>query len=262
MAKPRFENEKIIFYCATCGDLGPDERGHPIGTSFECPNDRSHFAAVVKAPAGAFWLRVEKYVYTLQTFSPLQLFRSGGRAGFYHCIRLGVLLGLVCFMNPERSWFSQSAAIVLAVYLLYDILLLSTYATFVSRYPTHPLRSLTLNFSSLFQSAVAYAIIYRLIPSAFNRWLTPIDAIYFSVVSISTVGYGDIHVTGNSAQAQLLEVLVISEIVVGLYILAGLVAVVASWANQMPSAHAPRQLKDLQGPPSDLAKEQEQIRRS
>jgi hypothetical protein len=252
MPKPRREDETGIFYCATCGDLGPDERGHPIGTSFKCPNDNNHFAAVVKVPAGAFWLRIEKYIWTLQLFSPLQLLGSGDRAGLYHCFRLGALLGIAYFVSPHGSWLACGAAAVLGVYFLYDTLLLSTYATFVSRYPTHPLRSLALNFSSLFQSAVAYAIFYVLFGDAFNRCLSPTDAIYFSVVTISTVGYGDIHVTGNSLRSQLAEALVVSEIVVGLYIMAGLVAVVVGWANRMPNACAAKPLKDLQGPAPDL----------
>jgi adenylylsulfate kinase len=253
MPKPRIEPEKGLFYCAICGSLGFDEHGYPIGTPFECPKDKTHFAAVVKPSVGEFWLRIEQRIWTLQRFSPLWFFRRGGRAGLYHFCRLLVLIGAAFVAAPGAARLPRCAAILLGVYFLYDILLLSTYATFVSRYPSHPLRSLVLNLSSFFQVAVAYAVIYKLASNAFTHNLNTVDAIYFSVVTISTVGYGDIQVMSTSPHAWALEIAIVSEIVFGLYILVGLVAVVASWANQMPSAQVAKPLANLRDPVSNLA---------
>jgi hypothetical protein len=250
MAKHPFESEKGFFYCATCGNLGPDEQGYPIGTPFECPTDRTHFAEVVKPPAGEFWLRAEKNIWNLQRFSPMKVFRNGGRAGLYHFVRLIVLIVAVLTANLHGSWFARYVPVLASIYFLYDIVLLSTYATFVSRYPAHPLRSLTLNLSSFFQCALAYAVAYKLAGDLFSRSLDTVDSIYFSVVTISTVGYGDIQVLGSLHRAWVIELLIVSEIMIGLYMLAGLLAVVAGWANQMPVARSPKPLGMLRKPPS------------
>jgi hypothetical protein len=253
MAKPRIESEKGLFYCTVCGNLGPDEHGYPIGTPFECPNDKTHFAAVVKPSAGEFWLRVERRIWVLQRFSPMWFFRGGGRAGLYHFCRLLLLIGVASVASPDAAPGVRCSAILVGGYFLYDILLLSTYATFVSRYPSHPFRSLVLNLSSFCQIAVPYAIIYKLASKAFTHSLSTIDAIYFSIVTISTVGYGDIQVAFASPHATALEIAIVSEIVFGLYMLAGLIAVVASWANQMPNAQIAKPLATLRGPVSNPA---------
>jgi hypothetical protein len=250
MAKHPFESDQGFFYCATCGNLGPDEQGYPIGTPFECPTDKTHFAEVVKPPAGEFWLRVEQNIWTLQRFSPMKLFRDGGRAGLYHFLRLGVLITAVLVANPHGSWVARYVPVLVSIYFLYDILLLSTYATFVSRYPAHPLRSLTLNLSSFFQCALAYAVAYKLAGDLFSRTLHSVDSIYFSVVTIATVGYGDIQILGSLRPAWIVELLIVSEIMIGLYMLAGLIAVVAGWANQMPNARSAKPLATLRNPPS------------
>lgn len=245
MKKPEPESDKGFFYCASCGSLGADEQGLDIGTRFECPNDKTHLAAVVKPPAGEFWLRLEQRIWTLQSLSPLQLFQFGGRAGLYHLCRFVVLIGCVILATPQGGWFTRYLPVVVSSYFLYDVLLLSTYATFVSRYPAHALRSLALNLSSFFQSALSYAAMYKVAGYLFSRPLGSVDSIYFSIVTITTVGYGDISVSQHSRHAWIAELLIISEIVVGLYMLAGLVAVVAGWANQMPAARSVKPLAEL-----------------
>jgi hypothetical protein len=97
---------------------------------------------------------------------------------------------------------------------------------------------------------VAYAVAYKLASDLFSRSLETVDSIYFSVVTIATVGYGDIQVLGTQPHAWLIELLIVSEIIIGLYMLAGLISVVAGWANQMPGARLAKPLAMLRNPPS------------
>jgi hypothetical protein len=237
--------DKPCFFCATCGNLGIDEVGHPIGTRFECPRNKLHFAAVVKPPTGEFWLRVEARLWRLQKHSPMQMSARGGRAGKYHVIRLLCLIIACACAGPNLSVFVRLFALLVAFYSLYDVLLLGTYATYVSREPAHPLRSLILNLSSVFQLATAYAVFYRLDTAAFNRSLGTLDAIYFSVVTAATVGYGDIQVLAGGIRVYIAELLIISEIILSVYMLVGLVAVVSGWANQPPTSKPVRSLEEL-----------------
>src|SRR4051794_35548468 len=132
MPKPRFQRENGTLYCASCGVLGVNEQRYPVGTLLECPNDNSHFAEVVKSPSGEFWLRTEQRIWKLQRFSPLHLFRFGGRAGLYHLGRSVVFILLILLAKPHGSWLMQYAPVLASIYFLYDVVLLSTYATFVS----------------------------------------------------------------------------------------------------------------------------------
>ncbi len=249
MTKPRFKHEKGVLYCATCGSFGVDEQGLAIGTPFQCPNDSTHFAEVVKSPSGEFWLRVEQKIWKLEQFSPLNLFRFSGRAGLYHLARSLAFVLMVLVGNPHGTWITHYLPVVIGVYLLYDTILLSTFATFVSRYPAHPLRSLVLNLSAFFQCGLGYGVIFKTIGDVFSHSLTWIDAIYFSIVTIATVGFGDIAVLQSLSNRWYVELIIISEIGIGLFMLAGLIAVVASWANQRPDARYPRVLDALRVSP-------------
>jgi hypothetical protein len=67
--------------------------------------------------------------------------------------------------------------------------------------------------------------------------LSRTDAVYFSVVTIATVGYGDIQPLPN---ADAVKLLIVSELLLGLYVLAGILAVVSAWANERPlRGHTP-----------------------
>ena len=156
---------------------------------------------------------------------------------------------MVLVGNPHGTWITHYLPVVIGVYLLYDTILLSTFATFVSRYPAHPLRSLVLNLSAFFQCGLGYGVIFKTIGDVFSHSLTWIDAIYFSIVTIATVGFGDIAVLQSLSNRWYVELIIISEIGIGLFMLAGLIAVVASWANQRPDARYPRVLDALRVSP-------------
>jgi voltage-gated potassium channel Kch len=132
---------------------------------------------------------------------------------------------------------------VVALLLLADILVSSTSVAFVSRFPAHPLRTALFTAFAFVQIAIAFAVFYVL-AADFNRKLNPISATYFSVVTMTTLGYGDIYPKEGAWLGQLI---VVCQLVVGLYFLSTLLAVVANWSNAPPTAPAILEVKDVAG---------------
>jgi len=234
---------QTIFYCATCNrEFGSDEENR-LGLRFVCPEGATHIAAVIKPPAGKAWLRFEKYLLACAEASPLHYFDIMGRPGLYHLIRAGCLLGALAIAAPT-SISRCVLALCVCVYFLFDLLTISTCATFISRNPTHPLRTLIFTISTLLQVAFVFATFYWLMASQFSGITGRFDAVYFSVVTISTLGYGDIH---PGADAHAVKLLVICELMLGLYVLAGLLSVVAGWGNSLPTPKRTPLLSEVLG---------------
>ena len=129
------------------------------------------------------------------------------------------------------SWASigwKAIIILFTVGLLADILLINTAIAFVARSPTDPLRAVILTIFAVSQVVVAFAVLYRAMTESFNRCLDFFLSLYFSFVTITTLGYGDVHPKPEAWGAQLL---VIFELVVGLYFLTVIIAIVTTWVS-------------------------------
>lgn len=242
----------ITIYCVQCGrQLGRSEEKH-LYARVLCPTDPKHLAAVVKGPAGQFWLRVEAAVLKWEiAYSPMRWFKDWGglfrgREGRYQPARLATLVGLLALACYPPAWATCRGVVatvlsVAAMLLLVDILISSTSVAFVSRFPTHPLRTAVLTAFAFLQIAIAFAVFYVLF-GEFTRPLNPVSALYFSVVTITTLGYGDIQLTEKAWIGQLI---VVCQLFVGVYFVSTVFAIVATWTNAPPAAAPMLNIKDV-----------------
>jgi voltage-gated potassium channel len=115
---------------------------------------------------------------------------------------------------------------------------------FISRFPAHQIRTVVLTLLAFVTVALVFSTLYLTVASDFiPRKLDLAQAVYFSFVTISTLGYGDIHPhTENAIAAQML---VVTELIVGLYFLAIILAIVTSWANTKPVDQSVQELQSL-----------------
>jgi hypothetical protein len=203
-----------------------------------CPVAPNHLARVVKVPAGIPWLKVEWWLLRWELrYSPMRWFdawkgRFKGRAGAYVAARLAILL-VLCMgldLSRGRSWHSSLVAFSYSagVLFLVDLLASNTSIAFVSRFPANPIRSAMLTLLGLITLASIFALFFLGIPDHFTPELNTVSALYYSLVTLATLGYGDIRPCDNHPVAQLM---VFGELVVGAYFVMVIVAMITSWGT-------------------------------
>ncbi len=139
---------------------------------------------------------------------------------------------LVALLLAPRGTWGKVPALVVAAYFLYDTILYNSRVAFVTQQPRVPLRAVLLAVVGLVELALAFAVVYASLPDGeFTRKLTPVTAVYFSLVTLATAGYGDIT---PCTDAQFAHWLVAGEIAVGIYFIAALLATIVSFAGNGP----------------------------
>ena len=84
-----------------------------------------------------------------------------------------------------------------------------------------------LTLANIANIGSAFAILYAAQERAgFVEALTAIQALYFSFVTMMTIGYGDI-----VPRSDTVRMLVVAQVFVGLYFLAAIVSTVVQWAQ-------------------------------
>ena len=112
---------------------------------------------------------------------------------------LGVMGLFLSILFGERH--GSVLMVVIVVYLLIGILAHLAGQVFAwRRYSIDPERSLLLAVMNYFQTAVAFAILYRFWDSLSIKSPCATQALYFSLVTGTTVGYGDITPVGSAGQ--------------------------------------------------------------
>lgn len=92
-----------------------------------------------------------------------------------------------------KGWHSSSFVVFLTIYFIADILVHLTGQVFVwGGQSIDPSRSLLLAVINYFEIAMAFAIFYRHWDCLSPRPLSGTQALYFSIVTGATVGYGDV----------------------------------------------------------------------
>lgn len=187
-----------------------------------------------RARIRAFWARVEKILLTYaQGFSAVRTLHLLNREGFYLVGATAVLISQAIFAGWPCIPLPWSYLLVLpAAYYVVDSVLVNTSITFISQQPIHHLRSVLLTLLNVFNVALAYAVAYAAQREAFAQPLNGIQSIYFSFVTLTTLGYGDIKPDGPCPWMG--QLTVVLELITGLYLLAGVLTVVVSWAQRRP----------------------------
>jgi hypothetical protein len=248
--------EQIMAYCAGCKERKGIANKNDLGVYFDCPLSGDayppHTAAVVKDREGATWLRLEHWLLTYQLTGGLRwkgfwrrIIRDN--TGVYLIVRcIYLIVALLGEFLPVGyatfEYLQKFASLYIAVILLFDILLSNTAIAFTSRDPAHPLRSVLFTLFSFFQLALCFSVLYGIMPGKFHPPLTFAGAIYFSVITTATVGYGDITPCPEAWAAQLI---VMFEVFAGLFFLAVLIAIISNWANGWPNRRMEKTLKEI-----------------
>jgi hypothetical protein len=179
------------------------------------------------------WEAVERGLSWYAQRSLARQLRFSGRVGWY-LLGAGIVFTILTILVGS-GWIHSSGArwTVAAVGIAYiiDAALVNTSIVFVTRDPIHRLRSTLLALLNLFNIAIVFGLFYALERNCFSRELSALDALYYSFVTITTVGFGDI---SPKRECWLGQLTVIAELVVGFYFIAAVLSVVVSWA-QRPS---------------------------
>lgn len=188
-----------------------------------------------------FWSKIEALLRNYEkTYTPMRWFGgwgglTKGREGYFVFLRFAFLIGIytASFYLPFPDGVRISIALI-AAYLIADMFMLPTSIAFGGVVDMRPLRALVLVFINYLSISMAYGVLYvTLCRNSFNVPPDLIDLAYFSICTMTTLGTGDIV---PARHANLLKLLLASEVLAGLYYLAVLVGMIISWtAREAPS---------------------------
>ncbi len=252
----RWRERPRIAYCASC-PREERESTYEVGTILRCPDEPRtrippHHARVVSGEAGKLWARIEwradRYAQSRAIHWRFPAFDDN--VGSYVSIACLFLVGalwsvgswdpagslLLWHFSVPALWLWRSGWVMLALASAADSLIVNTAIAFVSRRPVGALRSATFGVAGVAHLTLTFAIAYASLREGFNRTMDWLDCWYFSSVTMSTLGFGDIHPDPTKAGKAalsfgLLRGIIVLELIIGLYFLAVILTVVVSWAN-------------------------------
>jgi hypothetical protein len=155
-----------------------------------------------------------------QEWSPASWKTFVYREGWYLLLRFSVLYVLFLLTNSEPNLWNI-IILMATICLLLDLLIANTSVSFVTMDPINSLRSFLLTLFAFTHVIIAYGIFYKFYANQFNSNMCNFQVLYFSTVTITTLGYGDFVPNKSGTMAQMLVVL---ELLTGLYFLTGVLA--------------------------------------
>jgi hypothetical protein len=120
-------------------------------------------------------------------------------------------------------------ALLVAAGVILELLLYQTATVLTQEWPVSRLRMLALTFVGYATIGVAFAILYALQSSAFEKSPSVYDLVYFSFITLATIGYGDLSPNQSKPIAQ---TTVIAEHIIALYYLAVVIVVIVSMTTR------------------------------
>lgn len=222
--------------CDTCKAVDPWLRG----ARFRCQNstiDDFHVAAVIPREL-KWWLRLEALlVSATDCRCHPRVWLCRGYAELYGAFLLVVIVSAL-LLASRLSWL----AVVLAAFVVVDLLAYNTRVAFITQHSQAPLRSAVYGVVGFAFIAGSFAALFlSLAPNDFKpQSLDVISAVYFSFVTLATLGYGDIYPKVAATGAQFM---VIAAVLVGLFYVAGVLVTLVAWANGRPGLPTLEQLE-------------------
>jgi len=146
-------------------------------------------------------------------------------AGPFLTLSLIILLVIAGFAYVCAVRWVNVVCGLLAAYSVIDGLLVNTSVAYITRLPRNPLRSTLLTLFGFLNLALGMSVFHVIFRASFQPPLDFFRAIYLSLVTITTLGAGDIQ-----PRDDLGRLLVTVEVLLGVYFLAVVVAVIIGWA--------------------------------
>ena len=224
-------------YCLTCNRMYGSIPNGEERTRFFCPGNPTHCTTIIHTADGIRWLCFQSWMlHYEERYTPMAWW--GHWSGFfaeapgrYLSARFILILLALCLFPCCDCQIMECLSVIIALGVILDALLVTSSSVFVSRNYTVPFRSVVLSLFSFSHIVISFAVLYNLFPHHFSKPINCIRALYFSFVTITTLGYGDIE---PCLGAWHLQCLVILELVVGLYFLVVLLSAITNWANSLP----------------------------
>jgi hypothetical protein len=187
---------------------------------------------------------LDSYAQTWGLRRQLRIFDEADNVGAYILVMWAFLLWLLLAVSFDGYLLPQYARPfwrmglgVLAAALAADILTVNSAIAFVSRGPAHPLRSAIFGVSALAQLGTVFAVFYACLREGLCRPVLPVfDVLYFSFVTMATVGYGDLRPADYGGLADLLKLVVIAQLLISIFFAGVILTTVVQWANETPWA--------------------------